>query len=87
MSYDLSNLTDTFMQQLSLIKMDMDDNDNMNVCNATCSYLRKTTKKAYTVRDYCHRTGRYRGAAHHMRNINYVSNRYLPVFVHNLKRV
>ena len=37
------------------------------------------------VRDHCHRTGKYRGAAHNSCNINYYSNRFLPVVFHNLR--
>ena len=37
------------------------------------------------VRDHDHRTGAYRGACHNSCNINYFQNRYLPVFVHNLR--
>jgi hypothetical protein len=38
-----------------------------------------------TVRDHDHRTGAYRGATHSKCNINYFSNRYLPVVCHNLR--
>ncbi len=37
------------------------------------------------VRDHDHRTGEYRGACHNGCNINYYANRYLPIFVHNLR--
>ena len=37
------------------------------------------------VRDHDHRTGKYRGACHNSCNINYFQNRYLPIFVHNLR--
>ncbi len=37
------------------------------------------------VRDHDHRTGEYRGACHNACNINYFQNRYLPVFIHNLR--
>ena len=43
------------------------------------------TEQNYKVTDHCHRTGEYRRAAYNMCNINVFSNRYLPVFFHNLK--
>ena len=43
------------------------------------------TKPNYKVRDNCHITGKYRGAAHTRCNINYYNNRYLSVVFHNLK--
>ena len=39
----------------------------------------------YKARDHCHRTGKYRGAAHTCCNINYYNNRYLPIIFHNLR--
>ena len=47
--------------------------------------LGEFTKTNDKVRDHCHRTGDYRGAAHTRCNINYFNNRYLPVVLHNLK--
>jgi hypothetical protein len=54
---------------------------------AKCCYICNGdfTEKNYKVRDHDHRTGRYRGAAHTRCNINHYSNRYLPIFFHNLK--
>jgi hypothetical protein len=43
------------------------------------------TNSNYKVRDHCHRTGKYRGAAHTRCNIKYFNNRYLPVVFHNLR--
>jgi hypothetical protein len=37
------------------------------------------------VRDHDHLTGKYRGAAHKKCNIDYFSNRYVPVVFHNLR--
>ena len=36
------------------------------------------------VRDHCHYTGRYRGAAHNSCNLNYSKPKGVPVFFHNL---
>ena len=36
------------------------------------------------VRDHCHYTGRYRGAAHNKCNLNYSKPKSVPVFFHNL---
>ena len=36
------------------------------------------------VRDHCHFTGRYRGAAHNKCNLNYSKPNYVSVFFHNL---
>ena len=38
----------------------------------------------YRVRDHCHYTGRYRGAAHNNCNLNYSKPKGIPVFFHNL---
>ncbi|CAH1982208.1 unnamed protein product [Acanthoscelides obtectus] len=37
------------------------------------------------VRDHCHFTGKYRGAAHSKCNLNYKTPNYIPIFFHNLK--
>ena len=50
------------------------------ICNGEFS------KSNYKVRDHCHRTGKYRGAAHTRCNMNYTNNnRYLPVVFQHLK--
>ena len=53
-----------------------------SICNEAFD---KNNKKQYKVRDHDHRTGLFRGAAHSSCNINYFSNRYLPVVFHNLR--
>ena len=46
----------------------------------------KEAEKYKTVRDHCHFTGKYRGCAHSICNLNFC-NRYfkIPVFFHNMK--
>ncbi|XP_072018408.1 uncharacterized protein [Amphiura filiformis] len=42
------------------------------------------TKKDKTVRDHCHFTGKFRGAAHNRCNLAYRMPSFFPVFFHNL---
>ena len=61
------------------------DWNNYKTCK-TCHICNKQFKpKDVKVRDHDHETGAYRGVAHNKCNINYFSNRYLPVVFHNLK--
>ena len=41
-------------------------------------------KKNKKVRDHCHYTGRYRGAAHNKCNLDYKKPKFIPVVFHNL---
>lgn len=65
-------------------KMIFTETDALNFNNAThchiCSYLLWNNK----VRDHCHLTGRYRGAAHRYCNLLYKSPNFIPIFFHNL---
>jgi hypothetical protein len=45
----------------------------------------KTIEKLKKVRDHCHLTGEYRGAAHSSCNLKARTNYDVSVFVHNLK--
>ena len=70
-------------------KIHMTEEDTLNFSNATKCYLCKTSLynddgEFKGVRDHDHKTGDYRGAACAKCNINYYTNRYLPVFFHNL---
>ena len=70
----------------------MTEEDDINFANATTCYLCSTSLyegaedklKFKGVRDHDHRTGNYRGASCNRCNINFYTNRYLPVFFHNL---
>ena len=53
--------------------------------STTCHFCNKELGDD-RVRDHCHLTGTYRGAAHNVCNINYnFKNVKIPVFFHNLK--
>ena len=43
-----------------------------------------TDEKDYKVRDHCHYTGKFRGAAHNSCNIKYRRPKFTPVIFHNL---
>ena len=77
--------------------IDMSEQDEQNFRSATHCYIcgdkfkstfkdekdRMNNKK---VRDHCHFTGRYRGCAHSICNLNYCNKYFkIPVFFHNLK--
>ena len=78
-------------------KIDMTDEDkedfknakNCFICGDKCRMNYKNSKeveKYRKVRDHCHFTGKYRGCAHNVCNLNFC-NRYfkIPVFFHNMK--
>ena len=59
--------------------------EKANKCFLCNEAFDEKDKKLCKVRDHDHLTGKYRGAAHCKCNINFFSNRYVPVVFHNLK--
>ena len=61
----------------------------MRIADQNVIYTKKnlvlimTTKKNYNVRDHCHYTGKYRGAAHSICNLRYYTSREISVIAHN----
>ena len=51
------------------------------ICKGEFDDKDKNKKK---VKDHCHFTGRYRGAAHNLCNLNYRKPNFTPVVFHNL---
>jgi hypothetical protein len=72
-------------------KMKMTEDDKIQFCQATHCHIcqeefdENNKGKHSKVRDHDHLTGKYRGAAHKCCNINYFSNRYVPLIFHNLR--
>ena len=46
-------------------------------------YKKEFDKKKYKVRDHCHYTGKYRGAAHNICNLRYKIPKEIPIVFHN----
>ena len=42
------------------------------------------TKKYHKIKDHCHYTGKYRGAAHDICNLRYKTSKEIPVVFHNV---
>ena len=49
-----------------------------------CWICQKEFGESKTVRDHCHFTGRFRGAAHNLCNLLFKKPKFTPVFFHNL---
>ena len=62
-----------------LTKEQQESNENVKIC-----YIRKKKDKNYRkVRDHCHYTGEYRGAAHRICNLNYTVPKKIPIGFHD----
>ena len=67
--------------------MTLTNKDEEHFKLATVCHICKNgfTKKDYKVRDHCHVTGKYRGAAHNNCNRSFRLTNKIPVIFHNLK--
>ena len=57
--------------------------NNKKVCYICKKEFDKSDKKHYKVRDHCHYTGKYRGAAHNICNLRYKIPKEIPIVFHN----
>ena len=53
-------------------------------CKIVSNHLAKRKEKKRKVRNHCHYSGLYRGAAHSSCNLQYKIPNYIPVVFHNL---
>ena len=53
------------------------------ICYICKKEFNNNDKKNYKVRDHCHYTGKYRGAAHNICNLRYKVPKEIPIVFHN----
>ena len=68
---------------IPLTKKEEENYNNQKVCYICKKEFDKSDKKHYKVRDHCHYTGKYRGAAHNICNLRYKIPKGIPIVFHN----
>lgn len=68
----------------SPIPMTLTEEDKQNFSKSKVCFICEKALFDDKVRDHCHLTGRYRGAAHSYCNIRFKLPKFIPVFFHNL---
>ena len=68
---------------ISLTKKEEENYNNQKVCYICKKEFDKSDKKHHKVRDHCHYTGKYRGAAHNICNLRYKIPKEIPIVFHN----
>ena len=66
----------------TMIPLTKEEEDNYDEEN-TCYIYKKDFNNDTKVRDHCHFTGKYRGAAHNMCNLRYKIPKNIPLIFHN----
>ena len=68
-----------------VVPMELNALDERSFQTATHCHICDEELGSDRVRDHCHLTGKYRGAAHSDCNLNYKFTKRIPVVFHNLK--
>ena len=68
---------------IPLTKKEEQNYNNQKVCYICKKEFDKSDKKHHKVRDHCHYTGKYRGAAHNICNLRYKIPKEIPIVFHN----
>ena len=70
---------------IPLTKKEQEQHSEQNVCYICIKEFNTdySDKKDYKVRDHCHYTGKYRGAAHNICNLRYKIPKEIPIVFHN----
>ncbi|GFT96391.1 uncharacterized protein NPIL_66571 [Nephila pilipes] len=69
----------------TIVPMNLSPEEEEQFSSETQCYLCKRPLEDDKVRDHCHLSGRYRGAAHNSCNLQYKMRKMIPVVFHNLK--
>ena len=68
---------------IPLTKEEKINYNDQQICYIYKKEFEKSDKKHHKVRDHCHYTGKYRGAAHNICNLRYKVPKEIPVVLHN----
>ena len=68
-----------------VVPMSINKNEEQGFQRATHCHICGDVLDSDRVRDHCHLTGKYRGAAHSDCNLNYKFTNRIPVVLHNLR--
>ena len=68
---------------IPLTKKEEENYNNQKVCYICKKEFDKSDKKHHKVRDHCHYTDKYRGAAHNICNLRYKIPKEIPIVFHN----
>ena len=68
---------------IPLTKKEEENYNNQKVCYICKKEFDKSDKKHHKVRDHCHYSGKYRGAAHNIYNLRYKIPKEIPIIFHN----
>ena len=68
---------------IPLTKKEEKNNNKQDVCDICKKEFNTDDKKHYKVKDHCHYTGKYRGAAHNICNLRYKIPKEIPIVFHN----
>ena len=80
-----NDLKEVYKILKTTIPIRMTDQEEANLKNAKVCYVCKEDLENDRVRDHCHLTGKYRGAAHSICNIKMRVPEFVPVLFHNLE--
>ena len=68
---------------IPLTKKEEENYNNQKVCYICKKEFDKSDKKHHKVRDHCHYSSKYRGAAHNICNLRYKMSKEIPIIFHN----